>query len=138
MCANRIGRKKYTKHQAHPVQKLKVENGVILCGYLFESQKIPTIEAVASCWDNVCREEQGSVAKELEFLTTKQKQLLVEIAKTPGLKMPTAGAFVKKMNLTPKGILGGIAILLKHDLIEKLQDGEIRIVDPVMEYWTKE
>lgn len=109
----------------------------ILCSYLFESDKLPTEEDVITCWEKVCREEQGSIAKEVEFLTSKQKHLLQEIAKHPGLKEPTAKDFVNRVNLTPKGIMGAIAIFLKHDLIEKLDTGEIRIVDPVLEYWSK-
>ncbi len=109
----------------------------ILCGYLFELDNLPTEGDVITCWKRVCSEEQSSVAKEIEFLTLKQKQLLNEIAKHPGLKEPTAKSFVKNVNLTPKGVSGAIDVLLKHDLIEKLETGVIRIVDPVLDYWSK-
>jgi len=107
----------------------------ILCGYLFESNTIPSTEDVIKCWEKICREEQGSIARDVEFLTPKQKQLLSEIARHPGLKEPTSKEFSQKVNLTPKGILGAIEIFLKHDLIEKLETGEIRVIDPVLDYW---
>lgn len=109
----------------------------ILCGYLFESQALPTDGSVISCWEKICREEQGSVAKDVEFLTVKQKKLLCEIAKATELKEPTAKDFVTKTDLTPKGISGAIEILSKHDLIEKLDNGVIRVVDPVLMHWSR-
>lgn len=107
----------------------------ILCSYLFEQIQFPTEEDIKNCWAKVCKEEQSSIAKELEFLTPKQKQLLYEIARQDALKEPTGKDFVKLVNLTPKGILDGIQILMKYDLIEKLASGEIRAIDPVLEYW---
>lgn len=89
------------------------------------------------CWQKVCKEEQGTVAKDVEFLTPKQKHLLAEIAKYPNLKMPTAQDFVNRVDLTPRGISQALAILLKHGIVEKLEDGEIRIIDPVLEYWSQ-
>jgi uncharacterized protein len=109
----------------------------ILCGYLFEQIKLPNEEDVTKCWHTICLEEQGSIAKEIEFLTPKQKHLLQEIAKHPGLSEPTAKDFVRKVNLTPKGITGALQILLKHDLIERSEAQEFRLVDPVLEYWSK-
>jgi hypothetical protein len=109
----------------------------ILCGYLFEMVNLPNEENIIACWERICREEQGSIAKEIELLTPKQKQLLYEIAKHPALKEPTSTEFVKKVNLTPKGISDGIKILLRHDLIEYSANEEIHTVDPVLEYWAK-
>ncbi|EKD78024.1 MAG: hypothetical protein ACD_42C00077G0007 [uncultured bacterium] len=109
----------------------------ILCSYLFESNTIPRVDDVVICWKKICREEQGSVARDIEFLTSKQKQLLSEIAKAPGLKEPAGKNFSSRVNLSVKGILGAIEILLKHDLVEKLETGEIRIVDPVLDCWSK-
>lgn len=109
----------------------------ILCNYLFELDKPPTPQNVKDYWEKICREEQGSVAKDIEFLTPKQKYLLNEIARHPCLKEPTGQEFVNKVNLTPKGILGAIDTLMRHDLIERLETGEIRLIDPVLEYWSK-
>lgn len=109
----------------------------ILCGYLFESEQIFIAANVLTCWEKICQEEQGSIAKDIDFLTGKQKKLLREIAKEGMLKEPTSKNFVKRVDLTPKGILGGITILLKHDLIEKCEDDFIRVVDPVLLYWLK-
>lgn len=109
----------------------------ILCGYLFESKTIPTAQEITYCWEKICREEQGSIARDIEFLTSKQKQLLSEIAKMPGLTAPAGKEFSHKVNLSTKGILGAIQILLRHDLIEKLETHEIRVVDPVLEYWVR-
>lgn len=109
----------------------------VLCGYLFEQVNLPNIDDVKCCWERVCREEQSSVAKEIEFLTIKQKQLLVEIANHPGLKKPTAKHFVDKVSLTPKGILGAIEVFEKFDLVERGDGGEIFIIDPVLIYWSK-
>src|SRR3990167_2219861 len=89
----------------------------ILCSYLFESNTIPRVDDVVICWKKICREEQGSVARDIEFLTSKQKQLLSEIAKAPGLKEPAGKNFSSRVNLSVKGILGAIEILLKHDLV---------------------
>ncbi len=108
----------------------------ILCGYLFEQVRIPTAQDVIDVWEKICREEQGSIAKEIEFLTAKQKHLLQEIAKHPKLTEPTAKEFVNKVNLTPKGILGAIEILQRHDFIERAETGEFYLVDPVLEYWS--
>lgn len=108
----------------------------ILCGYLFEQVHLPTEQDVIQYWEKICREEQGSIANDIAFLTTKQKHLLQEIAKHPRLKEPTSKEFVKKVNLTPKGILGAIEILQKHDFIERTENGEIYLVDPVLEYWS--
>jgi AAA+ ATPase superfamily predicted ATPase len=109
----------------------------ILCRYLFEKIQVPAKEDVENQWKIVCREEQSSLGKDIELLTSKQKHLLNEIAKHPNLKEPTAKDFLKKVELTPKGILGAIQILLKHDLIEKRESGEYCVIDPVLAYWAK-
>lgn len=109
----------------------------ILCSYLFELPHLPQDEDIKVIWEKICFEEQSSVAKDIEFLTPKQKQLLSAIALHPQLKEPTAKNFLQKVNLTAKGVVGALAILQKHDVIEKLSSGEIRIVDPVLEHWAK-
>lgn len=109
----------------------------ILCEKIFTYTEIPNIEKVNQCWQQVCNEEQSSVAKDIEFLTPKQKHLLSEIAKSPGLKEPTAKKFIDKVNLTARGVSSAFIILLKHDLIERLQNGDYRIIDPVLAYWLK-
>lgn len=109
----------------------------ILCSYLFELENLPTENDVILYWEKICREEQSTIARDVEFLTAKQKQLLCEIAKYHDLKKPTAIDFSKNVNLTAKGISDAIETLLKHDLIEKLETGEIRLIDPVLEYWSK-
>ena len=107
----------------------------IVCAYLFEQKTHPTVTNVFQCWTQVCQEEQASIAKDVEFLTVKQKKLLLEIAKSQGLKRPSAKHFVQKADLTPRGSLNAIKILLRHDLIEKNVVSEICIVDPVLKYW---
>ena len=107
----------------------------ILCSYLFDLENPPTPFDVEANWKKLCIEEQGSVARDTEFLTSKQKQLLSEIARHPGLTEPTSKSFVDKVSLTPKGIMGALELLLRHDLIEKSDSGEIRIIDPVLEFW---
>ncbi|MCK4608235.1 MAG: ATP-binding protein [Gammaproteobacteria bacterium] len=107
----------------------------ILCEKLFTQAKIPDLEIINECWYLVCQEEQSAVAKDMEFLTPKQKHLLSEMAKAIDLKEPTGKAFIDKVNLTPRGVSQAIEILMKHDLIEKLPDGSYRIIDPVLEYW---
>lgn len=109
----------------------------ILCEKIFASENLPDRASVDECWQQICKEEQGAVAKDIEFLTAKQKHLLAEIAKYPNLKMPTAQDFVSRVNLTPRGISQALATLLKHGMVEKLENAEIRIIDPVLEYWSK-
>lgn len=109
----------------------------ILCEKLFAYTNLPDSAGVDECWQQICKEEQGAVAKDVEFLTPKQKHLLAEIAKYPNLKMPTAQNFVNLVDLTPRGISQALALLLKHGIVEKLEDGEIRIIDPVLEYWSQ-
>ena len=109
----------------------------ILCEKLFAYTSLPDSIGVDECWQQICKEEQGAVAKDIEFLTAKQKHLLAEIAKYPNLKMPTAQDFVNRVDLTPRGISQALVILLKHGIVEKLEDGEIRIIDPVLEYWSQ-
>lgn len=107
----------------------------ILCSYLFDLSTPPKSQDVDTCWKRLCYEEQGSVARDIEFLTSKQKYLLSEIARHEGLKEPTAKSFVDRVSLTPKGVLGALEILYKHDLIEKSESGEIHIIDPVLAFW---
>ena len=109
----------------------------VLCERIFAGKNIPTQEDIDSYWEDICREEQGAVAKDLECITAKQKLLLGAIAKHPGLKEPTAKAFVNKINLTPRGITLAMQGLVKHGLVEKLNTGEIRIIDPVLEKWSR-
>jgi len=109
----------------------------ILCEKLFEQSNLPNALSVDECWQQICKEEQGGVAKDIEFLTTKQKMLLSEIAKYQKLTMPTAQDFVNRVNLTPRGIIQALATLLKHGIVEKRDTGEIKIIDPVLEYWLK-
>ena len=93
--------------------------------------------AVKTLWGDICIEEQTDVAKVLDFLTLKQRQLLKEIACNQPLFEPTAKSFVDKVNLTPRGINNALNILYKHDLVEKSSSGEITILDPILEYWLK-
>jgi len=50
---------------------------------------------------------------------------------------PFALCFLNKVNLTPRGVSQAIIILLKHDLIEKLQNGSYHIIDPVLAHWLR-
>lgn len=109
----------------------------VLCEKIFGSVAFPTERNILDAWQQVCLEEQGAVSRDLEALSTKQKQLLSEIAKDPALKEPTAKNFVNRVNLTPKGILDALEILYKHDLIEKNTDNFISIIDPVLSYWAR-
>jgi len=109
----------------------------ILCEKLFELMKLPNPTNIDECWQQICKEEQNGVAKDIEFLTAKQKRLLTEIAKFPMLIMPTAQDFVNRVNLTPRGITNALTTLIGHGIVEKLDNGEIRIIDPVLEYWSK-
>lgn len=109
----------------------------ILSEKLFQSKKLPDEDLVSNCWQQICYEEQSAISRDLEFLTTKQKQLLTQIAKQEKLKEPTAKDFVAKVDITPKGILDVLQVLYKHSLIEKDKDGFITIVDPVLAYWAK-
>lgn len=110
----------------------------VLCEKLFQQGKLPNNKDVLSAWQQVCLEEQSAVGRDMEFLTSKQKQLLVRFARTPGVKEPTAKQFVNKVDITPKGILDGMVVLVKYDLIERTQNGAIYVIDPVIEYWAKE
>lgn len=107
----------------------------ILCEKLFAESKIPTEDSVNIAWQTICREEQSSIGKDLEFLTSKQRQLLTEIAKVGFLKEPTSKEFVSQVNLTPKGVLDSLKILSKHDLIEIDPEIGISVIDPVLAYW---
>jgi hypothetical protein len=109
----------------------------VLCEKVFEDTLFPTEKSVLDAWKQVCLEEQGSISRDLELLSTKQKQLLSEIAKDPALKEPTSKNFVNRVNLTPKGVLDALEILYKHDLIEKKEDDSISIIDPVLSYWAR-
>jgi len=109
----------------------------VLCEKLFYETVIPNEASVIKSWRQVCLEEQGAVSRDLELLTTKQKQLLSEIAKTPDLKEPSSKSFVSKVNLTPKGVLDALETLYKHDLVEKNTQGIISVIDPVLAYWAK-
>lgn len=108
----------------------------VLCSSLFEQNNLPNEEDVIKHWRGICYEEQGTVARDIEFLTPKQKRLLGEIAKHPKLMEPTSKNFLKNVNLTARGVSQAMKTLLKHDLIERLEEtGEYRVVDPVIEYW---
>ncbi len=80
-------------------------------------------------------EEQGSVGRDLDFLTAKQQQLLSEIAKQRKVTAPTSKEFMRNVDLSAKGILDTLNILAKFDLIEKNSANEISVIDPVLAYW---
>jgi len=108
----------------------------VLCEKIFADQ-FPTVSLVQQYWQQVCYEEQGAVGRDLEFLTGKQKQLLAEIARHPGLKEPSAKEFVNKVNLTPKGVLDALKILIRYDLVERNSEGMISVIDPVIGFWAR-
>lgn len=107
----------------------------VLCEKLFQQKDPPSKSDVIQSWLQVCLEEQSTIGRTLELLTPKQKQLLSVIAKHPDLKEPTSKAFLSKTNLTAKGVLDAMKILYQHDLIEKMQNGCITIIDPVLAFW---
>jgi len=67
----------------------------------------------------------------------KQKHLLGEITKYPNLTMPTSQDFIRHVNLMPRGTAQAVAMLTKHSIVEKLENGAISIIDPVLERWSK-
>lgn len=107
----------------------------ILADKLFQEKKIPDEESVKKNWYQCCVEEQGAIGRDLEFLTTKQKQLLAAVARTHHLTEPTAKAFVERVNLTPKGVNDALQILYRYDMIEKDVNGVINVIDPVLVFW---
>lgn len=109
----------------------------VLCEKLFAINKLPNAIDVIQAWNLTCTEEQGSIARDVEFLTPKQKSLLAAIARHPGLKEVTAKEFIQKLNMTPRGASLGIKTLLRHDLIEKTAEDIFRVVDPILAYWLK-
>lgn len=109
----------------------------VLCHYLFESDIPPDQQAVLTCWQTICREEQGSVAKDIDFLSKSQKILLSEIARSGCVKQPTGKDFIKRVNLSPRGVSLALATLLQYDLIEQREDGAYRIIDPAIHYWAR-
>jgi hypothetical protein len=63
-----------------------------------------------------------------------EKLFMLENIPNEALMEPTAKSFVNKVDLTPKGITGALAILYKHDLIQKDESGLIQVIDPALAY----
>lgn len=109
----------------------------ILCDVLFDSAQLPTEGMIQNAWHDICMEEQSSIARDVEFLTLKQRKLLIEIANQSNLTEVNSMDFIKKVGMTARGINLGINTLSRHDLIERNIIGEFRVIDPVLAYWLR-
>jgi len=104
-----------------------------LCLKLWESdlKSIPTAKDIKYYWHKLVTEERQEIAKELSMLNPGQRRILLAIAR--GTKKEFTGKeFIKTINMTGSSISKAVNLLVQFDYIEKLENGDYRLIDPLI------
>lgn len=104
-----------------------------LCRHLLESElkTIPDSEEIKKYWHQMIRDERQELMRELSFLSSGQRKILVAIANGYNKEL-TGKNFLKKVNLTGSSVSDSLKILEEGDYLEKNESGIYQFVDPLL------
>lgn len=104
----------------------------LLCSRMLLEKKLPSAEVTDKLWYQYVIEERSSVASELDMLSRNQKKLLTMLAREHGTRSPLGQDFIQKSRMSKATIAQALGVLEQHDYVEKLSDGNITIIDPLI------
>lgn len=104
----------------------------LLCSRMLQLKKIPSAENIEKIWHQYVLEERSSVASEMDMLSRNQRKLLTVLARERGTCSPMGQDFIQKSRMSKATIGQSLTVLERHDYVEKLETGEIIIIDPLI------
>lgn len=105
----------------------------VLCLRLWQStlQLAPTSKEVIEHWNNIIEEERAEVMLELANLSHGQRKLLIAISQEHINKL-SGKAMIIKTGMTSSSIIEALQTLQQHDYVEKQNNGDYRLIDPLI------
>lgn len=105
----------------------------VLCDKIWTicDKKNPTIGIIRNSWKAYVEQEESKIAKELSFLNTSQKKILIAVSQgfSNGL---TSKEILRKFDFTSSAITKSLKLLEEQDYLNKNKNGEYFIVDPLI------
>ena len=104
-----------------------------LCRRIFEAdtKKTPSSAEIKVLWNTIVNEERQELGREMSSLSAGQRKILVAIASGEN-KGFTGKKFLQIVNMTGSSVSEAIKILDDADYLEKLEDGTVRFIDPLL------
>lgn len=104
-----------------------------LCLKLWESnlKGLPTAIDIKNSWYKLITEERQEIAKELSMLSPSQRKILLAISRGTNKEL-TGKEMIKSMNLSGASISKALKLLIQLDYVEKLENGEYHLIDPLI------
>ena len=106
-------------------------NGLCLALWGSNLEKTPSAKEMHTYWIKMVEEERQEVIRELSILSHGQRKVLVAIAEGH-IKELTGKIFLRKINMTSSSVVEAIKMLEKRDYIEKQENGEYHLIDPLI------
>lgn len=104
-----------------------------LCLRLWESnlKQCPTSDDIQMYWTKIMKEERQEIMRELSALSPGQRKILIAIAEGFNREL-TGKLFLNKISLTSSSVVDAIKILEQRDYIEKKENDEYHLIDPLI------
>lgn len=105
----------------------------VLCDKIWSycEDKIPTVSTVTQLWHEYIFQEKSKTAKDLSFLSTSQKKLLIAISKGATRDF-TSKATLHELDFSSSAIIKSLRLLEEADYINRNINGEYFLVDPLI------
>lgn len=106
-----------------------------LCDRLWThyTKKPPTSAEIEKVWDNILHEEKSDAVKEISLLSLGQKNVLLQIAKSPSSQL-TSKKSMLELNMSSSSIITALSGLEEKDVIEKIND-RYQIISPIVKFY---
>ena len=103
-----------------------------LCRSLWDSSSLPDVEFVERTWQTYIEAQKIDwVADMISQLSINQKKILVHLAKNPNIQIQSKRV-ANKVGMVGSSIQRTVEILLRGDLIYKDNNGNYRVLNPVI------
>ncbi len=107
-----------------------------LCGYFWLTNEYPSPESVDQYWWKLVESKRSELAEDILSLSKNQRKILTHFATFPTTQ-PGGQDVCKATGLSEASIRQALKVISSKDYIFKTEEGEFKVLDPVMRDYIK-
>lgn len=106
----------------------------VLCHKVSSLRIVPSEKDVDLKWRKYALAEKTNVTSEIDRLSSNQSKMLIAISKYGDHSLPFGKDFISLTGFSLSSASQAIKVLKKMDYIEILEDGQYKVIDPLIKY----
>ncbi len=103
-----------------------------LCSLIWQKEQSPNAQDVYEIWHQHVNENKSSVEREFSLLRLNQRKLLLQLALNQEIKMPFSKKYALQWSMSSTSIHRAMASLIEKDYVLIDEEGNYKILDPLL------